>query len=759
MDRRCTGFLFISAIAALIVLSGCVGNSTSNSETGNVQNVTLSPATTLSLEFGKTLNFSATAHNSAGGTVFTAIHFVSDNNAVLTISNAGVACAGKWDSLSNPVVCSPGVEGIANVTAEAEGVSSPPATIYVHQHIQNIAITPVGNPTDDCFSQGVIWNFQATAFGANNADITNSVGPINWSSTIGNVFVINNLTSLPNNQIQVTAKTPGVTQLFASVSGTISTPLNYTTCLVKSIMLQVQGGSGNSTTLNAGGTKTIVATAVDTLNVTLSQPPLIFGTSNPEIATVSTLGVVTARQNAGTADISASCSPPTCNIGVLPGLPIYSTGGTLTNDQPAFGVIVAHVTQATPPTATAWAATTGCGDNFNCNSAMFPVTIGTNPVGSAVFVPYTPNSLLFTPSGARAYLGSDKGLMFADLGGQTIAVNTVSQATTPCNVAVCGKPLAISADGNRVVVSDTSTNPNQVYIFDAASTSSAPVDLLIDGATAAAFSPDQLKIFILSSTGKLYVYSIVDSLLSVSVSASTTDLEFAADGSFAYLADTPANSISAFSTCNIPGTGSVDLANVNMASQPLKIFPLPDVSETPVGSEHSLITQKGVAIEPPNIQSFTTKFTRSPLSDGQFICNLPAVSMTPGDLFNLGQGAFTPVFMQVTGDGSQVIFVAKNIPAVLIFDINAGTTTAIPLANNASPLAASATQDGTQVFVAACDADQINPNTCGSVHIVNTQSGGDLQQAVYTNFNSSDSLCNNLPGAPCLPDLIAVRPQ
>jgi hypothetical protein len=115
--------------------------------------------------------------------------------------------------------------------------------------------------------------------------------------------------------------------------------------------------------------------------------------------------------------------------------------------------------------------------------------------------------------------------------------------------------------------------------------------------------------------------------------------------------------------------------------------------------------------------------------------------------------------MQVTGDGSQVILVAKNIPAVLIFDINAGTTTAIPLANNASPLAASATQDGTQVFVAACDADHINPNSCGSVHIVNTQSGGDLQQAVYTNFNSSDSLCNNLPGAPCLPDLIAVRPQ
>jgi len=171
---------------------------------------------------------------------------------------------------------------------------------------------------------------------------------------------------------------------------------------VKSIMLQVQGGSGNSTSINAGGTKTIVATVVDTLDVTLSKPPLTWSTSNPEIATVSTAGLVTARQTAGAADISASCTPPTCNIGVLPGLPIYSTGGTLPADQqPAFGVIVAQVTQAKPPTATLWAATTGCGDNFNCTSAMFPVTAGANPVGtpSSSHLPPT-HFYLFPPAHA-----------------------------------------------------------------------------------------------------------------------------------------------------------------------------------------------------------------------------------------------------------------------------------------------------------------------------------------------------------------------
>jgi DNA-binding beta-propeller fold protein YncE len=179
------------------------------------------------------------------------------------------------------------------------------------------------------------------------------------------------------------------------------------------------------------------------------------------------------------------------------------------NGQTAFGVIVANVTQTKPPVASVFAATTDCNEAFNCTSAMFPVTAGSNPVGSAVELPYTPNSLLFNPPGTRAYLGSSKGLMFVDIG-QNVTVGTVSPTTTPCNTAVCGKPLTISADGNRVVVSDTITQPNQVYIFDAAHATNAPVDLLIPGATAAAFSPDQMKIFILSNTGKMYIVSTVD---------------------------------------------------------------------------------------------------------------------------------------------------------------------------------------------------------------------------------------------------------
>ena len=774
MDRRCPGFLLLLAIVALVVLSGCIGKSTSNLDNGGVQTVTLNPTGTSSLEFGKTQNFSATARNSAGNIVFTTVQFISDNNASLTIANNGQACAGIWDSLSNPVRCTPGVEGIAHVTAQAEGVSSTQATIYVHQHIEGIEVKPVGTiqclkPPCTCFSQGTTWDYQATAFGANHVDITNSVGPINWSTSNGLVASVEILKNLPNNQIQVTAKNPGIAQLLASASGTTSAPLNYTTCLVKSIMLQVQGGSENSTSLTAGGTKTLVATALDTLDVALSKPPLTWSTSNPEIASVNSSGVVTARQEAGAADISASCTPPTCNIGVVPGLPLYSTGGTLQNGQTAFGAIVANVTQVKPPTATAWAATTDCADNFNCTSAMFPVTTATNPVGTAVGVPFTPNSMRFTPAGSRVYLGSDKGLMFADVGGNTVTINTVSQATTPCNVAICGKVLAISADSSRVVVSDVKTIPNQVYIFDAAHPAVPPVNLLIDVATAAAFSPDQMKLFIVTDTGRLYTYSTVDALRLVPTPAAPTDLAFSADGSFAYVAGAPLNAASGFATCNLQNIG----ASAALASNPLRVVPLPAIREdhlfpnTP--AERSIITQQLIALEPPVIQSLTAQFSRDVIGDPQQLtCNPPFFysdppngfnGFTAGPSFNLGQGDFSPLYMQVTGDGTEVIIVAKHVPAVLLFNINSGTTTAIPLVNNADPLAASATRDGTQVFVGSCDGNPTNPNTCGSVHIVDTQLGGDIQQAVYTNVNTNDNMCNNLPTTTCLPDLIAVRPQ
>jgi len=782
MHHRSSGFLVtVVAVVSLGLMSGCVGNGTPNQEGGGVQNVTLNPNTDVSLDLGNTQTFAATARNSSGGTVFGTVEYSSDNNASLTISTGGVACAGSWDSLTNPVICTPGVAGIANVTATVDGVSSPPTKIYVHQHVQNITVTPINAPADACFSQDTTWDFQATAYSANHVDVTNTVGTFIWASSNVGVLTVDDNKDLANNQIQVTAKAPGVTKIFASVSGTTSVPLDYITCLVKSVKLQVQNGSGNSVTINAGGTKTIVAEVVDTLDVPLSQPPLTWSTSNPEVATVSTAGVVTGRQEAGTANISASCNPPTCNIGIEPGLPIYSTGGTAQNGQPAFGVVTTHVTQAKPPIGTAWTATTDCNNLFDCTSVMFPVTSGNTPIGNGVTLPYTPNSMLFNPGGTHVYLGSDQGLMFVDVTATTLSVSTVSPDTTPCNVAVCGKPLAISADGNKVVVSDTKTSPNQVYIFDAAHATTPPVDLLINGATSAAFSPDQMKIFIQNNEGELLVYSTVDALRSVAVAAPANDVAFSADGSFAYIAGAPEKAVSGIATCDLQDIGR---SSPDLTANPLLIFPLPEIREDHIimsgktTPEHSVITQNLIALEPPNLQLLTAQFTRDVLDNpAQLTCNPPFFWSDPpngfhgfaaGSSLNLGQGTFTPLYTKLTGDGSQVIVVAENVPAVLVVDVASGTTSAFPLIDGAVPRAATATLDGTQIFVAACETlakdDAVPPyercTSGGAVHIVEPLQGGDIQQVVYTNVNTGDSMCANLDAAhPCTPNLVAVRPQ
>src|SRR5260370_12888215 len=72
--------------------------------------------------------------------------------------------------------------------------------------------------------------------------------------------------------------------------------------------------------------------------------------------------------------------------------------------------------------------------------------------------------------------------------------------------------------------------------------------------------------------------------------------------------------------------------------------------------------------------------------------------------------------------------VAPNLPAVLLFNVSNGFTNSIHLARpgfaDTDPLSASASTDGSQVYVAACDQypnnDQTQPCAAGSVHIVNT---------------------------------------
>src|SRR5580692_12287931 len=138
------GFAVFGALLIFLVgsLPGCSGGSPVHTTTFAVPaSLTLSPSPYLSLEIGTYQALTATALSATRTTITQPISYQSSNTAVLTVASNGLACAGSWDSLSSPQICTPGGVGVAVVTATAQGVSSPSTTVYVHQHIDKVAVS------------------------------------------------------------------------------------------------------------------------------------------------------------------------------------------------------------------------------------------------------------------------------------------------------------------------------------------------------------------------------------------------------------------------------------------------------------------------------------------------------------------------------------------------------------------------------------------------------------------------------------------
>ena len=182
---RCGLFGFAFFIAFLIfMLAGLLGCSSSSAvgTAGSAvpASIALAPTPNASMEIGTYQAFLAAALSSTKTTIAEPISYQSSNTAVLTIANNGLACAGSWDSLSNPQICTPGGVGVAVVTATAQGVSSPSTTVYVHQHIDKVVVSllfPQNQPppVNPCLSVGQSANYQANAY-SRGVDVTSTVG-------------------------------------------------------------------------------------------------------------------------------------------------------------------------------------------------------------------------------------------------------------------------------------------------------------------------------------------------------------------------------------------------------------------------------------------------------------------------------------------------------------------------------------------------------------------------------------------------------
>jgi hypothetical protein len=780
--------------------------------------ILLNPAVSFSMQVGSTVQLTATAQNGGNSAITPTFIFASTNPGIVDVAPNGAACAGSWNA---PLysICTPAATGTASVTASALGATSPPTLIFVHPPIDNIVVSvvpsvnsaPPACPTQQalpiacdlpfnksaaniCLSQNQVETLQARAFNQ-GVEITGLVGPFTWSeinSTVATITpILTTSDNVATNQATAVPGVPGQTQVIATASGVSSQPFYFEACPVQCIDLEV-GVNGTQTSgatnfvVAKGTSETITATAVDVQGCTVPKPPLTWVSSSPAALSAggttgcgagTTCAITTAL--VGAAAITASCSPPTCNIGFplnpaalqppyipQPVYPVTAVSGLVTPAAPSSSG------SSTVTSTNVLVTSQDCLSDAQCEVDVYNVATSTNLPGRPSQLPAPPNSLIFDPAGDRAYMGSEFGAVAitpGNLGSTTSPFSSLPAPSTPLGL-VTGKVIAVSQSGTAAIFSDTVSTPNQVYVVNVSSSSAAgTVALNINNATAATFSTDGLKAFILGNGGNsLYVYSSLQALQPpIALGTPATAITFNSTGSFALLSGGgAAGTFAAYNTCDNSAIAPLPAGTV--ASPPIFLKMVPS-GNVPMGS--TLIPALDTTgldfffgVDNTGIDIIATSSSQpvpvgssslAPLCpQGVTLAKIQTTPpVTPPQLFGpvhigIGQGSFHPINFFVSPDATKAYIVASDRSSVLVYDFATNATSGIALVNNATPVAADITPDGTLIYVAGTD---------GLLHQLNTTLALDQNQVSFQPLaDSTNSFC--FTGTNCQLNIVAVKP-
>jgi hypothetical protein len=821
----------VVGILCLWIMCGC--GKTSKSGTGpSATRVNLNPGNTLSLSVGGVQIFTASAQTTSGGNINTPITYTSSDTSILSLAPNGVACAGHFDVAFT--TCTGGATGLALVTASALGATSPPTWVFVHPPIDNITVTGTtlnGAPIiEPCLSQTQSMTVEAHAF-SQGADITASVGPFTFSAnnqTVVNLVpiensvinpVTNQLTSIATNQATATALFPGITQIYASAGlvssssfqqpiyqnsqGTTSPVLDFfSTCPIKTISVAIGSGSqqSNQTTFvtSKGSTEPVTATLTDVMGYTslpstssgivLSKIPLTWTASQPAVSAPGSGCLQTCiitTPSAGSGSVTASCSPPTCNVG-FPYVPPSLSGSASDPSSPVsqcnafFGTSTFKCQELIPAPVYAetaisglvtgasvspavLATSTGCAPvpPVTCGTALYNVSTSKAVAGNQFPMPVSPNSLRFDLAGDKALLGSEFGAQIinpANLGTNSSAFSALSTVT--------GVLLGISNNGGVAVFSNTAQPVNQIYVVNLANLNTPAITPLnISNPVAAGFSPDALNSFIFGNGGSsMYVYSTVQGLqgpIALSGPANDNTVAFSPNGAFAFVAEAAANgnsaNLTAFNNCNIQVSTSPTLvpAVLDLPHNPLFMQVLPGVHIEGTDS-YGFQIPDGIHVLVLDSTGFDVITAITSAAQSGTICpqTLTFTSndpLHPAQRIELGQGTLQPLNFFVSADASQIYIADASNASILIYEFGAGTVTSgIELAGNATPIAAQMSVDTGTIVVAGSD---------GMLHIITTALGGsdELQVTFPSLPNYLNPFCTYTQST-CSLSLIALRP-
>ena len=760
--------------------------------------VSLSPGGQSSVQVGTTFAFTASAQNGTGNNVSVPITFQSSDTSILTLTPGGIACAGIWDS--GFTACTPGGVGVVQVTASALGTSSPPTYIFVHPVIDSIVVNgilpnnvPVQEP---CLSQSQVMTVQAKAF-SQGVDVTASVGPFTWTannSAVVSLKPINDTNfNFPTNQATATASVPGITQIYATASGVTSTAFSqpapgtnlhfFETCPIQNIQLELgTAGSGQTSfAVSKGASQTIVATVTDVMGnsslpnpnnaIVLNKIPLTWSASQPAVITPGTgcqQSCSISTPTPGSGSITASCSPPSCNIGFplappgsIPPVPVYASPLPITPtfpptcghaNQPPCQASISGLISGTPGSTSVVASSQGCSleSPVNCSVGIYDFATGRTPTGGANPLPVSPTSLQFDLAGDKIYMGSNYGA-------QLINPANFGTANTPFSSigTVTGNVLTVAPNGNLAIFSDAVHTPNQVFVVNETSATSPSVTPLdINQATAAAFSPDNLKAFIFgrdsNNNPTLYVYSALQALQTIPLPANTlvSSIAYSTNSAFAYLVEPSLGgggpALTVYNTCN----NQVAASPIALKAIPTSFQVLPD------GIHFIALEANG------NLDYITATITGIPAATltkpSNVLCPMTVTHTVQN--FNLNIGNIHPIAFFLSPDSTLLYIVANDVNSVIIYDFATksviGGIQLVSTAGgiNPTPVSAQMTADGSTLVVAASD---------GFVHQISTANGGsDSVQNQFPNLPNFDNpFCTLTPASgPCQLNLLLVRP-
>lgn len=572
--------LVFFAVPFGVSISGCHHNiaptycngQNSGVQVGQLTTLDLEPRLTgISLNQGEMGRVNAPAGKDCRGSSASTsnVVYASTNiNLADVAPSTGSLCAGSWNrntgaSIPDYTVCTPATtNGVAYVTASAEGVVSNAIPVFIHPVVTSIVLGAAStNCTTDpasncvnlskvggfdtgipvntspsysgtsCLSQGQTAQLVARTYGG-ATNISNLVGPLQFSAQSPSVVTID------ANGV-ATAAQPGSSTISANISQASSTAGFFSTCPPASIALSTPAGA-TSVSVNQNTSQPLTAIVKDTNGNQITNVQLTYVSTSPTTIPAGSNTIVPTYP--GAAAITAVCQPPTCNPSPFNEIGLFGNGTPITSN------FVQIKSTGTNFSSVIYIASTQ-------SQYLLPYDFTTTTQVAPVRLPYTPNSMVMSEDLSTIYMGA------SDINGNPIEImtySTTSNSLVKQDTSLSGYVLSVSPDNGTVIITDPVRGLTYLYLASGGvSTETGGV------ATSAAWTPDSSTVYITTTDGRLLVHSTFTGWSSKPLTSLATSVAVTVPSAGVYLGGNPVDV-----RTNCPATQFAFPVNTTNPSQP-----------------------------------------------------------------------------------------------------------------------------------------------------------------------------------------------